>query len=158
MGRTFRRTMYTVTSRSTIIGRAIPVSWSTEPGQLFLQFLPAPAFAAVRPRLDATLESAEADSPEEPYDAYPDLVDLDLAVRDETGLIVASGVIAIIEGTGAVADAPPEILRQFGLEPTEPLLFLSAPLGGSLEDVEPERHKGKTPRPHAPRPAISERG
>ncbi len=76
---------------------------------------------------------------------------LDLAVRDEAGLIVASGVIAIIEGTGAVADAPPEVLRQLGIEPTEPLLFLTAPLGGSLEDWEPERHKGKTPQPHAPR-------
>jgi hypothetical protein len=148
--------MYTVTSRSTIIGRAMPVSWSTEPGQLFLQFLPASAFEAIRPRLEATMESAEVDSGEEPYDAYPELVDLDLAVRDETGLIVASGVIAIIEGTGAIADAPPEVLRQFGLEPTEPLLFLSAPLGGSLEDCEPERHKGKRPQPHASRAAASE--
>ena len=143
--------MYTVTSGSTIIGRAMPVPWSADPGQIFSQFLPEPAFAAIRPRLEATLESAEADSPEEPYDAYPELVDLDLAVRDETGLIVASGIIAIIEGTGAIADAPPEVLRQFGLEPTEPLLFLSAPFGGSLEDCEPARHKGKTPRPHASR-------
>lgn len=145
--------MYTVTSRSTVIGHANALGWSPspDPEQVFLQFLPTPAFSAVKPRIDAMMAAAQADSVEHPYDAYPELVDLDLKLRDDKGLIVSSGVIAFVEGSGGMTSAPPEVLRQLGVEPMSPLLFLSATFGGSLEQWEPKRHKGKTPRPHAKR-------
>ena len=144
--------MYTVTSGPTVIGHAKRLAWSPEPDHVFLQFLPTPAFAALKPRIDAMVSAAMADSTGHPYDAYPELVDLDLKLRDETGLIVSSGIIAFLEGSGGLKSAPDDELRLLGIEPTSPLLFLSTTFGGSLEDWEPERHKGKTPQPHARRP------
>ncbi len=143
--------MYTVTSRSTIIGHARSLGWSPQPDQELFQFLPPTEFRAIQPRIDPMMAAVEADSPEHPYDALPDLLDLDLALRDETGLIVVSGVLSIVEGSDTMAAAAPEALRQLGIEPTHPLLFLLATFGDSLELWEPERHKGKTPAPHAKR-------
>ncbi len=81
----------------------------------------------------------------------PCVVDLDLALRDETGLIVASGIMAIVEGTETMAAASPQLLRELGIELIQPLLFVTTTFGEPLEDEEPERHRGKTPQPHAKR-------
>ncbi|HTR78655.1 MAG TPA: hypothetical protein VMH39_11105 [Gemmatimonadaceae bacterium] len=140
---------YVLLSRSVVIGHAKPLRWSPEPDQLFLQLLPTPAYETVRARIDAMLDAVEHDSPEHPYDAYPDLVELDLQLRNEHGRIVSSGTMSVVVGTSTMEQAPDHTLRELGIEPVHPLLFLSATYGQSLEDVEPERHRGRTPAEHA---------
>lgn len=140
---------YVLTSNATVIGHARPLPFRMEADQLFFQFLPTPAYEAVRARIEAMLEAAEKDSPETPYDAYPEMVALDLQLKDDGGTIVSSGAMSIVFGTSNMEEAPDHVLQELGIEPVHPLLFLSAKYGQSLEDLEPERHKGRTPQPHA---------
>jgi hypothetical protein len=57
--------------------------------------------------------------------------------------------MSIVLGTSNMEHAPDHVLRGLGIEPVHPLLFLSTTHGQSLEDLEPERHEGKTPAGHA---------
>jgi len=129
---------YTLMSQATIIGRAELLNWSPFVDRLFLQFIPTAAYEAVRPSIEAMLAAVDADSPENPYDAYPAMAELALELLDAHGTVVASGAMAIIPGTPGMDAAPDHVLHTIGIEPSRPLLFLSAAFGQSLEDLAPD--------------------
>src|SRR5262245_24172426 len=119
---------FTLTARGQTIGRAEMLRWTPDPGHLFLQFFPTAAYGALRSKLEeiwaqrqAELDAyereaelagdfedwdeetvSEDDEPPavSPYTARAAMAKLGLELKDETGAVVASGLMSIMEAAG----------------------------------------------------------